>query len=48
MDINGNRVDRVWLNPVERWAIEKLVLDFGINKLHIMAVVGMSTTQWGS
>ncbi|WP_054843516.1 acyl-CoA dehydrogenase family protein [Vulcanisaeta souniana] len=31
-DVNGNRVDRVWLNPAERYAIEKLVLDFGINK----------------
>ncbi|WP_069807785.1 acyl-CoA dehydrogenase family protein [Vulcanisaeta thermophila] len=31
-DINGNRVDRVWLNPAEKWAIERLVIDFGINK----------------
>jgi len=31
-DINGNRVDRVWLNPAERYVLERLIYDFGINK----------------
>jgi hypothetical protein len=30
--INGERVDDVWLNPAERWVLEKLFKDFGVNK----------------
>jgi alkylation response protein AidB-like acyl-CoA dehydrogenase len=29
--INGERVDDVWLNPAERWVLEKLFKDFGVN-----------------
>ncbi|HXX72122.1 MAG TPA: acyl-CoA dehydrogenase family protein [Candidatus Acidoferrales bacterium] len=31
--INGERVDDVWLNPAERWVLERLFKDFGVNKL---------------
>lgn len=31
-DVNGNRVDRVWLNPAERFVLDKLIFEFGINK----------------
>jgi len=30
--INGERVDRVWLDPAERQALEKLFREFGVNK----------------
>lgn len=30
--INGERVDEAWLDPAERWALERLVKEFGINK----------------
>jgi len=30
--INGERVDSVWLDPAERQALEKLFMEFGVNK----------------
>jgi len=30
--INGERVDEVWLDPSLRWAIDKLVKEFNVNK----------------
>ena len=30
--INGERVDDVWLNPAERWILERLFKEFGVNK----------------
>jgi len=30
--INDERVDSVWLDPSERWAIKKLIKDYGVNK----------------
>ncbi len=30
--IDGDRVDKVWLEPSELWALEKLVRDYGINR----------------
>jgi len=30
--INGERVDSVWLDPAERWVLEKLLKEYGVNK----------------
>ena len=30
--MNGERVDEAWLDPAERWALERLVKEFGVNK----------------
>ena len=30
--IDGDRVDKVWLEPAELWALEKLLKDYGINR----------------
>jgi alkylation response protein AidB-like acyl-CoA dehydrogenase len=29
--INGNRVDRTWIDPSERWALKRLMTEFGVN-----------------
>jgi len=30
--VNGERVDSVWLDPAERWVLEKLIKEYGVNK----------------
>lgn len=30
--INGERVDSVWLEPAQRWVLEKLLKEYGVNK----------------
>lgn len=30
--LDGERVDRVWLDPAERTVLEKLVTEYGVNK----------------
>ncbi|MEM3204179.1 MAG: acyl-CoA dehydrogenase family protein [Saccharolobus sp.] len=30
--INGERVDSVWLDPAQRWILEKLFKEYGVNK----------------
>ncbi|MEM4007358.1 MAG: hypothetical protein QXT92_06825 [Nitrososphaerota archaeon] len=30
--INGERIDSVWLDPAQRWILEKLFKEYGVNK----------------